>query len=501
LSPLGKNILINFLGRTWSAFLGVVLIPIHIKFIGIEAYGLVGFFATLSSVFGILDLGIGSTINRELARRSVNMEYNSQRDLVRSLEIIYWAIAIIAGFIVFLAAPGIAKNWIIAKDLPMDAVTNAVKLMGIGIAIQFPTSLYTGGLMGLQRQVLVNNILLITGTLKGLGTILILRFVSPTVESFFIWQIISGSIAIIFLCFSTWRALPVSSLPAKFNKSIIKEIWKYAAALSMNSLIGVMLSQLDKIILSKLLPLSAFAYYSIASTIGSVIWLIQIPINNAVFPDFVQIHESGDKKKAIDLYHKSSQILSTILIPISSILIFFSGPILYIWLRDADIVKNSHLLVSLIIFGLLLNAIASIPSSCASAFGWPQLVAYTNMFQAILIAPLMFIFIHLFEVTGAAIVYILMNSTYVVFLAPLLIKRYFKGQSYQWFIFDVGIPVLISFSLCFLSSKLMPQELTLPSTIIWITITGFIVLIATGFSLPAIRNYIFSFNIMRFTKI
>lgn len=501
MSSLGKNILVNYLGRTWSALLGIVLIPIYIKFIGIEAYGLVGFFATLSSVLGILDLGIGSTINRELARRSVNKEDNSQRDLVRSLEIIYWTIAIVAGFIVFFAAPSIAKNWIISKDLSIDTVTNAVKLMGIGIAIQFPTSLYTGGLMGLQRQVLVNNILLITGTLKGVGAILILRFVSPTIESFFIWQIISGSIAIIILCFCIWRVLPISSSPAKFSKAIIREIWKYAAALSINSLIGVMLSQLDKIILSKLLPLSDFAYYSIASTIGSVIWLIQIPINNAVFPDLVQIHESGDNKKAIALFHKSTQILSTILIPISSILIFFSAPILFIWLRDAVIVKNSHLLVSLIVFGLLLNAIASIPGSCANAFGWPQLVAYTNGFQAILIAPLMVLFIHLFEVTGAAIVYILINSTYVIFLTPLLIKRYFKGQSYQWFIFDVGIPVLVSFSLCFLSSKLMPQELTLPLTIVWITTTAFTVLIATGFSLQTIRNYIFSIYKMKFAKI
>jgi len=201
------------------------------------------------------------------------------------------------------------------------------------------------------------------------------------------------------------------------------------------------------------------------------------------------------------LFHKSSQILASILIPISSIIIFFSGPILYIWLNDPLIVNNSHLLVSLIVFGLLLNAIASIPSSCASAFGWPQLVAYTNGFQAILIAPLMILFIHLFEVTGAAIVYVLMNSTYVIFLTPLLIKRFFKGQAYQWFVFDLGIPLLISFFLCFLSSKLMPQGLTLPLTIVWIIITAFIVFLATLLTLSTIRNYIFSVYKMKFAKI
>ena len=73
---------------------------------GIEAYGLVGFYMALSSVIGILDLGIGSTMNRELARLAAKDGFaGEQRDVVRTLEIIYWGVAVIAGGAVFLLAP------------------------------------------------------------------------------------------------------------------------------------------------------------------------------------------------------------------------------------------------------------------------------------------------------------------------------------------------------------------------------------------------------------
>ena len=45
--------------------------PFYIKLLGIEAYGLVGFYVTLLAALQVLDLGISPTINREMARHSV----------------------------------------------------------------------------------------------------------------------------------------------------------------------------------------------------------------------------------------------------------------------------------------------------------------------------------------------------------------------------------------------------------------------------------------------
>jgi len=43
-----------------------LFVLLYIKFLGIKAYGLVGFFATLQRLFIILDMGLSTTLNREL---------------------------------------------------------------------------------------------------------------------------------------------------------------------------------------------------------------------------------------------------------------------------------------------------------------------------------------------------------------------------------------------------------------------------------------------------
>lgn len=70
MSSVKTNILANFIGRAVAALVSLLLIPVYIRYLGIEAYGLVGLLALLTALFGILDLGVTPTINRELARLS-----------------------------------------------------------------------------------------------------------------------------------------------------------------------------------------------------------------------------------------------------------------------------------------------------------------------------------------------------------------------------------------------------------------------------------------------
>ena len=105
MNGLKINILANFSGQTWSALLTLALVPVYIKFLGIEAYGLIGFFAMLQGMLVVLDLGLGQTLNRELARYSALSKNASEvRNFVRTLEVGYWVIGIVIGTALLTAA-------------------------------------------------------------------------------------------------------------------------------------------------------------------------------------------------------------------------------------------------------------------------------------------------------------------------------------------------------------------------------------------------------------
>ncbi len=65
---VGPNILANYASQLYASLLGILLVPAYIHYMGIEAYGLVGFYAMLQGWFVILDMGIAATLNREAAR-------------------------------------------------------------------------------------------------------------------------------------------------------------------------------------------------------------------------------------------------------------------------------------------------------------------------------------------------------------------------------------------------------------------------------------------------
>src|ERR1700751_6102411 len=99
-SGLKVNLAANLVGAAWAMLVQLVCIPLYIKFMGVEAYGLVGFYLMLQAMLQVLDLGLSPTMNREMARYSVQTEKTDEaRDLVRTLEIGYWLIGLMIGLV------------------------------------------------------------------------------------------------------------------------------------------------------------------------------------------------------------------------------------------------------------------------------------------------------------------------------------------------------------------------------------------------------------------
>jgi len=90
-----SNIIANYAGSFWTALMSLIFVPLYVHFMGIESYGLVGVFASLLAIFGLLDMGLSATMTREMARLSALPDSAQHaRDLTRTLEILYWGVAV-----------------------------------------------------------------------------------------------------------------------------------------------------------------------------------------------------------------------------------------------------------------------------------------------------------------------------------------------------------------------------------------------------------------------
>ncbi len=167
MASIKKNIVANFIGKIWSGAIIILLIPLYIKYLGIESYGLVGFYTTLIVTMAVLDFGLSTTLTRELAKYKFgNRDSKDIRDLAFSLESIYWSIGLLICFFVILLSGFISIHWFKVETLPVSIVRQSIMLMGVVIAFQWPISLYSGGLTGLEKQVLNNSIMIFKRTIR-----------------------------------------------------------------------------------------------------------------------------------------------------------------------------------------------------------------------------------------------------------------------------------------------------------------------------------------------
>lgn len=460
--PLIKqNIIANFGGKAWQALMSLAFVPLYIKFMGIEAYGLVGVFASLQALFSLLDMGLSTTMNREMARLSVlSGRAGEMRDLVRTLETIYWGMAVAIGIAVIGLAAPIAHHWVKVEKLSPSTVQQALMLVGGVLAFQWPVSLYSGGLMGLQKQMLLNSVESAVATLRGAGAVLVLWLISPTILAFFAWQIVLSLIRTCIMAAFLWRSLPEPGHRAHFQKGILKGIWRFAAGMTGISLSATILTQTDKIILSKILSLEMFGYYSLATLVASTLYRFIGPVYSAIFPRFSQLVSLNDKDALKALYHKACQFMSVMILPAATVVCLFSPEILLLWTGNPSIVSNTHKIVSILIIGTALNGLMNLPYGLQLAHAWTKLTLYTNIIASVVLVPMIYFLAVHYGIVGAASAWVILNTGYVLICIQIMHSRLLKGEQWRWYFNDVGVPLLPALITAIFWRLLIPSEMS-----------------------------------------
>lgn len=488
MTKIRANIIANYAGSFWTSLMSFIFVPLYIKFMGIEAYGLIGVFASLRALFSILDMGLSSTIMREMARLSPSdTSGRDRRNLVRTLEVIYWGVALLLGVVVIGLAGPIADYWVKPDRLEPEVVKQALMITGVIVVLQWPVSFYSGGLRGLDRQPLLNLIVSGYATLRGVGVIAVLWLISPTIQAFFLYQIAVSAVEISCLVWALWWSLPGGGTSSSFSFDHLKRVWRFSAGMTGISIVVLLLTQADKIILSKMLPLNLFGYYTLAWTVSATLLQIIGPIDSAVYPTLTRLVSQKKENELYRLYHKGSQAENVLLVPSALVLILFSETILLVWSGDSGIARNTAPILSILVIGTCLNGFMHMPYWVQLAYGWTSLAFYQNLVSVVVLVPLMVLLTRAYEGIGAAYVWVILNSGYVLIAIHIMHHRILQTEKWAWYVRDVGAPTVAALTVALVGKYVMPAALTHFVQVLYIAAVGGLSLLAAVFAAPMPR--------------
>lgn len=483
-----RNITGNAFCQLWVTLVGIIFVPVYINYIGIESYGLIGIYALLQTWLSLLDMGLSPAITREMARKTNEPKYKKYLlDLLRSIEVLLAGIAILVVLLFFVLSDWLATDWINVSILDFKTVTTSLILMGVVIGLRLIENVYRSSLIGLQKQVSLGLILSVNATIRAVGAILVLALMSNSVVAYFYWQVIASLMSLLPLGIWTYRSLSFKGMSGNFELKILKSVWQFGAGLSLITILGMALSQFDKVILSKTLSLKEFGYYSLAYLVASGVRIVIQPIYQAVYPKLTELVQQNNQLILATTYHKSNQ-LSSILLGSSGIFIaIFADLILTLWTRNQELSEQVAPVLRLLVCGMVLNGMMNGPYYLQLASGWTSLLAKINLLLLIFFVPVIYLFTINYGIQGAAIAWLILNIIYLVIIANFMYKRLLPNEMWKWYLDDLFKPVFLPIIVGLLIYAFIPGDLSLASQFILMIVSALIILFLSIISAPLVR--------------
>lgn len=465
--------------------MNVVFVSSYIRYLGASGYGLIGVFMLLVALMTLLDFGMAPMISREMARLQVVPGGGSLvRWLLRGAEVVVACLALVAALLLFVASGWLVDHWLDARALPRDQVVFALRVMGLLVALRLGENVYRSALIGLQRQVLLNAVLVLTATLRNVGAYLVLAWYAPTVNAFFEWQLLAGVVAVVAFAAAAYAYMP-SPGSEPFTFAPLRAAWRFAAGTMIVASLAVLLGNLDKVLLTRLLPLDIFGYYALAFVVAQVPLGFVRPIAQAYYPKLTQRWASGDAALAAD-YHFGSQLVAVLLCSATAFLVILGRPVLMLWLHDAHIVNRVEALVAILSLGSMLNGLMTLPYFLQLAAGWTRLTITMNAFALCIIAPALWLLVPRFGPLAAAWCWLALNAGYLVVTVPLMHRRLLQGHMARWYLQDI-LPPAASANVVALAWRMVLPTSTGLGGWFWLAGAGATVLAAAVVASPLSR--------------
>ena len=455
-NSLKANIAINYVSQIYSIGIGLVMSPIYLARMGPEAFGLVGFFTMMTAWFQLLDMGLTPMLAREVARfRGGAVGPEALRSLLRVLEIAFVAVGVIAGLAAVFAAHGIATHWLTARVLAPQQVIQSVMLMGLTVPLRWISGLYRGVCNGFERQVWLGWFTIVIATLRFVGILAIFATVGTMPTAFFAYQLCIAALELAGLFVVAYLFVP-RHVPAVLTLAPLKANLRFSLMIAFGASVWVATTQMDKLVLSKVLTLSEYGIFSIGVMAASVINALNGPLSEAVLPRLTRLAATGDMPGVSALYSQATQLICVIVAPPVAMLAFFAEPILTAWTRNPSVAHHAAPILCLYAVGNGLLAITAFPYYLQSANGDLRLHVVNNILLLVFLIPGVILAATHYGGVGAGSVWVGINLLALLFWIPIVHARFLDGSHMHWLLRDVGAVVAPVALAAWLARSLLP---------------------------------------------
>lgn len=431
-----RNTSLNYLGQAYALLIGILILPFYLRHLGAEAYGLIGFFAVLQAWMQLLDAGMSPALVRQVAH------YRGQGDLsaapgpagrlLRSFELLLLPIALATCVAIYLSSGWIAGTWLQARELGTGTIMQCISLMGLMVGLRLYATLYKSGLQGVELHGWLNATNVLIATLRYFGGLFLVALVSQDPLDFFLFQTAVALVETLAFASKAYVQLASPRLLTGIDWRVVRPVLPFAGGMFFTSLLWIVLTQLDKVLLSKVLLLKEYGYFSLVALITTGIMTLTNPLVQTLLPRMTMLVAEGRIAEMERLYLNATRFVCSVLFPMAAVIAWHGHALILAWTGDAGAAQWSERMLFWYVPGSALMAVGAFQFYLQYAYGRLRLHIWYSVVSTAISVPIVIYAALTHGAYGAALAWFFLRLATFVIWPPVVHRRFSPGLQGIW---------------------------------------------------------------------
>ena len=401
---LARNTVLSLIGQGVPILAAIVAIPLLIKGLGTDRFGVLTLVWLVMGYFSIFDLGLGRALTQIVSAKLGAEEHQEIQTIIWTALLMIMAMGLLGAATLILSAPWLVGAVLtISPGLQAEALTSFY-LMAVSLPLVISSSSLRGVLEAHQRFDLTNAVGGVMGVYSFLAPLLALSFSSQLpfiVACLLVGRLFSWGAYFLFCR----RAVPSLRQGIIFRPSWLWPLISFGGWITLTNIVGPLMLYLDRFLISGLVSVAAVAYYATPFELVTKLWLIPGALAGVLFPALAaSVFE--DRKRANQLFERGVKYLFLLMFPLTLVILVFAQEVLTVWL-GADFAAHGTRVLQWLTIGVFINSLAWIPSALIQSAGRPDLVAKLHILEFPLYLFVLIWATKAYGIIGAASIWVL----------------------------------------------------------------------------------------------
>lgn len=405
-----ESILFNYFGTIAAALGPLLALPVYLAALGKTQWGLVSVVTSVVLLLTMMEGGLAQVLVREfalLARRHGGPS-KEVRSLLLGSQYLYGLAGLLLACGLALSSGWIATHWLnLTSDTDPHEVARLLMLGALLVAIQFFAALPRSLLLALHLHRPLNVAIAMAHVLRyGLGALVAWQLQS--VQWLLIWYVTVAVAECLVRYVMAWRAIDLPAQGERVNWSSIQELGPGAAKMSLAVVLSGLTTQMDKLILFKLVEVDQVGFYAIASSVALGVLSFTYPLIQAVFPTLLSFRDDKRRMRKFFMVWLASATACAALA--MTLYIWLGHAMLRLWLRNDEAASVVYPVLLVLLIGTMLNVIYQV-----GYVGWmldanykmPLIISSSSVVLTTLLTPPLVMH---YGIMGAATGWLLINA-------------------------------------------------------------------------------------------